>query len=467
MTKKVALTINLFILFCFFSLVGEKNIFGDSTRKRKSGFIDKMGKMVIPPIFDNAYGFSEGLAAVKIDGKWGFIDKTGKIIIEPQFCALNIKYYSRYSHDVIPGFKEGLVGVKVGEKWGYIDKKGKYVLEPQYYEANAFSEGLAPVAITSKYSFMGYINKTGRIVVQPQFYDADIFFEGMSIINIRYSHHDPNIIPCYLNKKTRKLIQIEKPGVGKKIVVLHRFSEGLAAVGIGLDYDKWAEHFWDYGNVDKSGKFVKEPNFDDLDDYFDVYRDDGGYYDPNIGEYVYKIATQLTLDNKKITYPEYDGVTDCFWGYIDKTGKFVIEPQFKHARDFSEGLAAVDGGYINKSGEYVIEFKKKIRHDSFFGSFHEGLANVVSIDRKMFGYGNVGYIDKTGQFVIMPKFYSGRNFSDGVAFVSIDDKTYAIDKEGEIIFDCTFDIGDEMWVDNFSEGLANIIFWFHEDKHTH
>ncbi|EOA6136260.1 WG repeat-containing protein, partial [Campylobacter coli] len=29
--------------------------------------------------------FSEGLAGVELNGKWGFIDKSGKIVIEPKF----------------------------------------------------------------------------------------------------------------------------------------------------------------------------------------------------------------------------------------------------------------------------------------------------------------------------------------------------------------------------------------------
>src|SRR5712692_7147714 len=45
----------------------------------KWGYIDKTGKMIISPQFDQAWGFQEGLAAVKIhsedgNGKWGFID---------------------------------------------------------------------------------------------------------------------------------------------------------------------------------------------------------------------------------------------------------------------------------------------------------------------------------------------------------------------------------------------------------
>jgi hypothetical protein len=31
--------------------------------------------------YDNSYGFSEGLAMVKLYGEWGYIDRTGKEII--------------------------------------------------------------------------------------------------------------------------------------------------------------------------------------------------------------------------------------------------------------------------------------------------------------------------------------------------------------------------------------------------
>jgi hypothetical protein len=45
------------------------------------------------------------------------------------------------------------------------------------------------------------------------------------------------------------------------------------------------------------------------------------------------------------------------WGYIDKQGKIVINPQFDRAWDFLGGLAWVmigdKLGYIDKEGKYV------------------------------------------------------------------------------------------------------------------
>ena len=47
----------------------------------KWGYIDGTGKLVIPFQFDHAFGFSEGLAQVEIDGKCGFIGVQGDLRI--------------------------------------------------------------------------------------------------------------------------------------------------------------------------------------------------------------------------------------------------------------------------------------------------------------------------------------------------------------------------------------------------
>lgn len=47
----------------------------------KWGFLNTLGKVVIPHKFDKALSFSEGLAAVKKDGKWGYIDVKGKQVL--------------------------------------------------------------------------------------------------------------------------------------------------------------------------------------------------------------------------------------------------------------------------------------------------------------------------------------------------------------------------------------------------
>src|SRR6266850_7848906 len=76
------------------------------------------------------------------------------------------------------------------------------------------------------------------------------------------------------------------------------------------------------------------------------------------------------------------------WGYVDKGGKVVINPQFERAGPFAEGLAEVRlgrWGYVDGSGKLVIN----PQFDRAAG-FREGLAAVE------FG-GRYGYIDSTGK----------------------------------------------------------------------
>jgi serine/threonine protein kinase/predicted DNA-binding WGR domain protein len=145
---------------------------------------------------------------------------------------------------------------------------------------------------------------------------------------------------------------------------------------------------------------------------------------------------------------------DGKWGYIDKTGQVVIQPQFDEAKIFSEGLTAVrigsKWGYINQTGQVIIQ----PQFDSA-GKFYEGLLAVEIGD-------NWGYIDKTGQVVIRPQFDSADAFSEGLAAVRISDKRGYIDKRGEEVIPAQF---DEAW--QFSEGLAKIKIdnkWGYIDK---
>lgn len=48
----------------------------------KYGFINKKFEEVIPPIYDFAYDFKDGLARVEKDGKWFYINKQGKFVKE-------------------------------------------------------------------------------------------------------------------------------------------------------------------------------------------------------------------------------------------------------------------------------------------------------------------------------------------------------------------------------------------------
>jgi WG containing repeat len=145
------------------------------TMDEKYGFIDKAydafknDKFVIEPQFEDAYNFCEGLAPVKINGKWGYIDKTGKFAIKPQF-------------DSAQPFSEGLAGVRIGQQWGYINKTGKFVVGPQFEFVSCFSDGMGRIVVGGR---KGFVDKTGKIVIEPNFDYAQSFSEGLAAVGFK------------------------------------------------------------------------------------------------------------------------------------------------------------------------------------------------------------------------------------------------------------------------------------------
>ena len=138
----------------------------------KFGYISKSGEMIIPPQFDRALYFSEGLARVAIDEKHGFIDKTGKIVIPLQF-------------DWAYSSSEGLAPVKVGDKHGYIDKTGQVVIQPQFDNVESFHDGFAPVQLGEKW---GYIDEAGKYIAKPQFDKVWSFSGGIAPVTVGNRH---------------------------------------------------------------------------------------------------------------------------------------------------------------------------------------------------------------------------------------------------------------------------------------
>ena len=126
------------------------------------------------------------------------------------------------------------------------------------------------------------------------------------------------------------------------------------------------------------------------------------------------------------------------WGYIDKQGTLVIQPQFDTAGPFRNGLAVVANdrkfGYIDKTGKIVIPLQF-----ASAGSFSEGLASVRIGD---YMAGKDGYIDEQGKIVIEPQFDSAFPFNGGLADVRIGDKYGFIDKTGKIVIPPQFDFAE-------------------------
>lgn len=98
--------------------------------------MDRTGKIMIPPRFDNARDFFQGLAAVQRKRKWSYINGEGDVAISGPF-------------DDVGDFFEGLAPIRVGREWSYINTAGEMAIKPQFQAAAEFREGLARVYIWS------------------------------------------------------------------------------------------------------------------------------------------------------------------------------------------------------------------------------------------------------------------------------------------------------------------------------
>ena len=223
------------------------------------------------------------------------------------------------------------------------------------------SDGLTPKRSTN--GQWGYVDRNQAYVITPQFESAKRFSEGLA--------------PVELHKKFGFIDTTGRFVIEPKFAFAEPFSEGLALVfpDWGLNFLGRAEGYTLFvraGYIDHAGKMAVKTRFVENAHSF------------SDGLAAFQAGTDYTYGQSK-------------WGYLDKSGKWAIEPQFDIATDFSEDLAAVcfgvqghtrgQWGYIDKQGKLVIpgHFERAL-------PFIKGLAKV----RTSKGW---RYVDKQGQFV--------------------------------------------------------------------
>lgn len=228
----------------------------------------------------------------------------------------------------------------------------------------------------------GYIDSAGTVIIGAQFAAADKFAEGLAYVHYRES--DSSMSTGYIN--TSGTMVFLSPSAS------YRFSEGLAPIEIE---ERWAF-------MDRTGKIILRTSFPVVEllhgqlDYVPMFSDG--------------LATvAIEID----AYPHH------LYGYIDASGEVVIPTVFRHARGFSEGLAAV----------------------------------AMDTEHR---FANVGYVDTSGQMVIEPRYVAGEEFSEGYASVRLDSTTSErwvfINRDGHQVGDLVYEAPSF-----FSEGLAAVM----------
>jgi hypothetical protein len=307
---------------------------GRSRKRYKAGYVNRLGDVAIPPKFEDAYPFCNGLAAVKQGEKWGAIDQNGNLVI----AAL-------YGSPLI--FTEGLAEFISSEnKRGVISVTGELIVNPRYRHVSHFSGGLACVQVGELY---GYIDRNGNQVIPPFFQDARAFSEGLAAVKL-------NGAWGYINPDASTAIVMrficERGMAGP-------FRQGLARVARN---GRW-------GHINRDGKFVVEPQFEMAYEFSEGFAPvilDGrtGYVNcdgvlavPASFLRGGRFAEGLALVDIG-TGKAHKSIADaCETGFINYNGDFVITPRFFAAGTFQGGLCLVETEkeiqYVNLKGEPV------------------------------------------------------------------------------------------------------------------
>jgi hypothetical protein len=223
------------------------------------------------------------------------------------------------------------------------------------------------------------------------------------------------------------------------------FKEGLAAAGVGGEFDKKESLYRDskWGFIDERGEWAVNPQFTGVLEGFQE-----GLAPVSVSENDEKGGNQ----NRQR------------WGFIDREGKWIIPPKYKAVGLFREGFARAQvdvqsagtggmrspkWGLIDKSGNWAIP-----PNFDALGNFNNGLA-PAGVGGTLTEYGDYrntkhGFIDQSGKWTIPPQYYSIRSFDKDSAPVSMEpDKWGLIDRSGNWIVNPQFSA-----IDAFNDGIA-------------
>jgi hypothetical protein len=142
----------------------------EKAKRRRWGMIDRRGKLIVPFEYATIFPFHDGLAMiVDAAGQHGYVDTTGKVVIPPQYKNAQ-------------SFSEGKAAVKVNGKWGFIDRKGNMVVAPAFIQARGFNDGRA--SVTNEAGKAGYIDVSGKLVIDYRFDFGNDFHDGNAVVQL-------------------------------------------------------------------------------------------------------------------------------------------------------------------------------------------------------------------------------------------------------------------------------------------
>lgn len=358
-------------------------------------------------------------------GECGSVDNIRQFILvnnEGKYGILNInkKENKRFENDKIEQIasSQRYYVINDGVKTEY-QNGHEYNTIPSTTSVTATSHTASSNQLNRFYDYdkraYGYKDSQGKIVIRPQYVDASYSFDGNYAIV-----KGPNGYGI-INRSNVKCVPLQY----KHLDLFG--STAIARNGNGL-----------YGLISVSGKILVPFTYKSMSKYgnfIEVKASNGkeGLFDTNgkrILNDIYDDVSYLSINNGLIPC-KYNGK----WGYMTTSGNKAIDFKYNSAGEFKAlGLAAVKDstnnlyGYINKSGSYVIK-------PNFYsaGAIDENGAQISNVN------GLKARIDKNGN--ILTTYYKeiGSQFICDRIWVVSDSLVGFSDDRKNLVIPCIFD----------------------------
>ena len=322
------------------------------------GFMDYSGEIIIHAEYEQLSFFKEGLALAMKNGLYGYIDKSNKVIIPFHYSAGT-------------DFENGRAVIEIEGKKGMIDRSGNLVFQTVFNELGQISEGLS---YGLKDSLFGYFDKNGNIRIPEKFEDAFDFNNGIAKVqqegNQAYiDQFGTFVVPpgykeiSFLNDSLLIFEDDNLVGLMKRnceVVIPAKYQEiGQLSNNRALFVENDL-----IGFIDGAGKIVILATFETYPNYLKraqfgsnlaVVSQEGKFgVINNIGKTVVPIiSNEIGELNSLTAFTKGSG-----WGFMDLSGKTIIQPEFDYAESFKDGTAIVEKltlqGVIDSKGKILI-----------------------------------------------------------------------------------------------------------------
>lgn len=357
-------------------------------KDKRFGFIDKLGKEIIPCKYDDADDFYNGLAVVKIGEKKGAINQDDKFAIPCIYKYLEIfkdstvraslddkegllnyngKTIIPFEYELCKEFREGLALVEKDGLYGFVDKSGVVVIPCLYentYDCVGFSEGLAGVKRDGKW---GYIDKTGKVVLP-----FDDSLTGMPFSSGRSTIYrggltitmDSNGNPIYTRSPFEMAIINKK---GEQVSKWHRGEIGAFENGYAIFTDERGFEYGHLGLIDCNANVIVPCLFESMNLYslkkgliwVSQGTDKDGYYDINANSFAIPCTYDIWPEqiSEGLVAAKKDGKS----GYVSISNEEIIPFIYDDTDNFSEGFGVVKRygkyGYVDRYGNDTFSTK--------------------------------------------------------------------------------------------------------------